>query len=343
MNARVSLISPPAPTADFGVACASTRDVDEQAMLFLDWATEYRQLSPGAFVGSLCQAHFGGLQLFRETSTQRVHQSGVAWANSLTFALPLAQSEPLRWRGVQVNSSDLGCFHGGDELDLITPPHCDLLAVTIDRDDFAAFAESVDGCDLGRRLNHAPLAPASPRCQTALKALLQTALQTVVADPTVLRHPQARKSLREAIYAQLIAALDVSGQAPAPVFSGQRCALVARARDHLVDCNDDPLSVADICRILGVSRRSLQYAFQEVLGMNPVAYLRALRLNGVRRELKAGGPDIAVLDVAARWGFWHPSHFSADYKRLFGELPSATLRRHADQREANRQSVGRCT
>jgi AraC family ethanolamine operon transcriptional activator len=59
--------------------------------------------------------------------------------------------------------------------------------------------------------------------------------------------------------------------------------------------------------------------------MSPVTYLRALRLNGVRRELKRGG-DEAVADRAARWGFWHQSRFAADYKHLFGELPSETLR-----------------
>jgi AraC family ethanolamine operon transcriptional activator len=35
---------------------------------------------------------------------------------------------------------------------------------------------------------------------------------------------------------------------------------------------------------------------------------------------------VRIGDVAARWGFWHFSQFSADYRRMFGELPSETLR-----------------
>jgi AraC family ethanolamine operon transcriptional activator len=77
-----------------------------------------------------------------------------------------------------------------------------------------------------------------------------------------------------------------------------------------------------------VSRRTLQYSFQEVLGINPVRFLRAMRLNGVRRDLKSGSrPAASVQDIAARWGFWHLGHFVTDYKRMFGELPSETARR----------------
>jgi AraC family ethanolamine operon transcriptional activator len=80
----------------------------------------------------------------------------------------------------------------------------------------------------------------------------------------------------------------------------------------------------EVCRRVGASRRKLNYCFQEVLGSSPVKYLRAVRLNGVRRELRAGAA--AVQDVAARWGFWHLGQFAREYRQQFGELPSETRR-----------------
>jgi len=38
-------------------------------------------------------------------------------------------------------------------------------------------------------------------------------------------------------------------------------------------------------------------------------------------------PAERVADVAARWGFWHPSPFSVDYRTMSGERPSETVRR----------------
>jgi AraC family ethanolamine operon transcriptional activator len=88
---------------------------------------------------------------------------------------------------------------------------------------------------------------------------------------------------------------------------------------------EEPITVPDLCEAIHVSRRTLQYSFQDVLQMSPVAYLRALRMNGVRRDLRRGGHEV-IADRAAHWGFWHLSRFASDYRRMFGELPSETLR-----------------
>ncbi len=72
----------------------------------------------------------------------------------------------------------------------------------------------------------------------------------------------------------------------------------------------------------------MRNAFLERFGVSPKAYLQALRLNGVRRVLRRSDPlNSKVSNVANYWGFWHMGQFAADYRRLFGELPSDTLRK----------------
>ena len=87
---------------------------------------------------------------------------------------------------------------------------------------------------------------------------------------------------------------------------------------------DNPISVAELCTSLSISHRSLQYHFEQVLHTSPLAYLRAERLNRVRHSLKTAH---SVTEAATHWGFWHFGHFSQEYKKMFGELPSTTFKR----------------
>jgi transcriptional regulator GlxA family with amidase domain len=92
----------------------------------------------------------------------------------------------------------------------------------------------------------------------------------------------------------------------------------------------EQMYVTELCELAHVSERTLQYAFREVLGMSPTAYLNRLRLHHLRRDLlKANYASSTVSDMALSRGFWHFSDFARVYKASFGESPSATLRRVA--------------
>ncbi|MGA7264023.1 MAG: helix-turn-helix transcriptional regulator [Stellaceae bacterium] len=88
------------------------------------------------------------------------------------------------------------------------------------------------------------------------------------------------------------------------------------------------LRIGEICAALGVSERTLRSVCAEHLGVSPTSYLRLRRMSLVYRALWRGDPDAAsVSEVARRYGFRNLGRFAASYRALFGELPSATLRR----------------
>lgn len=104
--------------------------------------------------------------------------------------------------------------------------------------------------------------------------------------------------------------------------------VVDEAVDYMNINISRPLTTLELSRTLCVSRRTLFYAFQEVTGMAPMTYLKHLRLNRARAQLKASDPaETTVRQVAAQWSFQHAGQFAADYAKFFGELPSATLAR----------------
>ncbi len=55
---------------------------------------------------------------------------------------------------------------------------------------------------------------------------------------------------------------------------------------------------------------------------------QSMRLNRARAKLReANHSETLVQDCAAELGFWDFGRFAAKYQRLFGELPSQTLRK----------------
>lgn len=118
------------------------------------------------------------------------------------------------------------------------------------------------------------------------------------------------------------------GVAPSPMPALSNAAeLVRRAEvlteDHVTD-DVLPLRVEDLCIGCGVPRRTLNHAFQQVLGMGPMSYLRRLNLNNARLSLRrshAIGKPKSVTEIALDNGFWHLGRFSAQYREMFGENP----------------------
>jgi AraC family ethanolamine operon transcriptional activator len=143
----------------------------------------------------------------------------------------------------------------------------------------------------------------------------------------MLRHATLRRCLEEGVFSTLLNLCAPTEPSGKDLTASTRQYVVNKARDYMREHVEDPITVSDLCAHIRVSRRTLQYSFQDVLGTNPARYLRNMRLNGARREIRRQTDERSpVADIAAHWGFWHPSRFAAEYRSLFGELPSQTLK-----------------
>jgi AraC-like DNA-binding protein len=105
-------------------------------------------------------------------------------------------------------------------------------------------------------------------------------------------------------------------------------AIVRRVEDWLDGQSPEKLQLVDVCRAVHVSRRTLQRAFNETLGIGPTRYFTLKRLKAVRLELRRSDPaTVTVTEIAGKYGFWELGRFARDYKQVFRERPSETLRR----------------
>ena len=100
--------------------------------------------------------------------------------------------------------------------------------------------------------------------------------------------------------------------------------LDAFLREHF----DEPIHMAQLCDITGVSERSLRNACHAVHGTSPKRYLTRRRMEAVRVALAEPRPgEATVTRIATDHGFFELGRFAATYTSLFGERPSDTLRR----------------
>ncbi|HEY0878261.1 MAG TPA: helix-turn-helix domain-containing protein [Zeimonas sp.] len=311
---------------DYSFARARSRDADEHAARLSGWDQTYEQLTPGPFEGFLCEALFAGIQLFRETTNQSVHELGAGRAGTYMFGVPIALQGEGCFDGRPIGLDSILVLRDRGPLDFRAPAPLDLVGVSMPIDALRRYALEIDERDVDDELRDVAVASPAPERVRRLRAFLLLALESICGHPQKLQHPVTRRALEHAVYRSVVDTFVTAGEeavaAPGPTRSH---ALVSRAQEYMREHLDEPLTVEDLCRHLQVSRRTLQYGFSEVLRLNPVAYLRALRLNGVRRALRNAAQGTTVQDVAARWGFWHLSHFACDYRRMFGELPSETL------------------
>lgn len=324
---------------------ARTDDPDAHARAQRDWALHYEQLSEGRFEGLVHQIQLPFARLVHEHCNVAVRQRGRFVDGTYGFALALrsegdgpAEGGEAIFNGQRVapDAVMLGRNGPSGELDLRTPPDHGLIAIVVDAALLEPLWQQMYGKPPSAWMQAHLVVPARPALAASLRqhhlqamaraAELLQAAGPVTALGATLGPADQRTALRlrDDLLIEWFEALPETVDATRAPHAVARKRLVDQACTLMLDRRDEPPSMLAVCREVGASRRKLNYCFQEVLGLSPVKYLRAVRLNGARRELRAGAAS--VQDAATRWGFWHLGQFAQDYRRQFGELPSHTLR-----------------
>ena len=81
------------------------------------------------------------------------------------------------------------------------------------------------------------------------------------------------------------------------------------------------LKLSDLCEMSHLSQSALERRFKKHLEMTPLQFINKVRLENSRRLLIES--DLPIAMVAHTVGFTDHSYFSRQFKRMFGELPSA--------------------
>jgi AraC-like DNA-binding protein len=107
------------------------------------------------------------------------------------------------------------------------------------------------------------------------------------------------------------------------------------AKDILLKQLDDPPSLMELARQVGLNDCTLKRGFRQVFGTTAFGYLHRYRLEQARQLLETG--DMNIAEVAQQVGFADRSYFTTAFRKQFGCNPGAYRRtcRHRKSASSN--------
>jgi AraC-like DNA-binding protein len=248
----------------------------------------------------------------------------------LSITLPFGDRPAPMWCGIEMRVGEIITLGPGQRVHARSDASSQWGAIQLPAEEFIRYAEALSGA----AFIIPPVARWRPprAALRQLRHLHQASIRTAETRSGVLADSEAAHGLEQ----QLIHAL-VDSLSAGPVYEETSAArrhrgLLARFEDALEA--EPPPSFTEIGAALGVSRRVLRECCEKHLGMSPSDYRRLRGMQRVHRALCREDPDTAtVSEVARRCGFRDLGGFAANYRALYGELPSATLR--GDRRMAD--------
>ena len=301
-----------------------TRSVEQLTAFHARKNRHYTQLAAGNMDAQLLGVDLVKVQLFRESLSHGALIQAAPGPEFLPFGGIISPTKAYRFCGIECNSGAFIQASGGS-WELSSKAGLDFIGCVFNRQYFNEKYHQLFSIELPSSWleNRIPSVDLSKQGFTVeLNALLLRLLQY----PSIFNYPKTIELLCAELLNCVIKHAEPFAQQKLPPIPA-RIKAAKRSIDYIYANAAELPDLATLCDLSGVSERSLQQGFNDYLGIPPVQFLRLVRLNAVRRDLiKARGTKVKVSQLALHWGFIEFGRFSRDYKALFNELPSKTLK-----------------
>lgn len=293
-----------------GATLRSFTCIDAQAEQLTGFDQRYQQLDAGAYEGSfLTVQHLAG-DLFIEQTNRTLQQEGAGAPDCVSAVVLVSAPEPGVANGLPYTVDDVLLVGPGGSYDAVVRSGSvpAVFSVSAQVPGMDCFAERLQGSV--RRLS-------SPHLALGLRRIARAVWEQRT-------EPSASSLPAEAISSLLwdaVCCAPSEGGSIHPLLQ-----LFRRARSTMHQRLPQSMSMDQLARRIGTSRRTMEHAFDHCVGMGPGRFRKLMRLNRARRLLEGGADSVATAAMAV--GLCHLGRFSSDYRQLFDELPSQTLRRH---------------
>jgi len=257
-----------------------------------------------------------------------VHSASLPRRIAIMFLADAEQATPYR-NGMPLSADDLVIHRPGSNNHLRTPGPSRLVMMSLAPEDLAEAAQAITGREATAPSSTHLIRP-PPRQLARLRSLYGAAQELAKVAPRAFAHRGVGQSLEQQLIHAMVSC--IAGQeSDSSRTGGSHARVMNRFEEFLSAHSLEPVYLAEICAAIGASERTLRTCCQEHLGMGPIRYLWLRRMNLAHHALRRADPARAtVTDIATEHGFWELGRFSVEYRALFGESPSVSLRRPSE-------------
>ena len=289
------------------------------------WDLDFRQLEKGTLDARVCAIKMAFGVILQVNFNRAFHQVGCAPKGLLTFGIPDVGVCEFGWCASKAKGGTLLNFNLESGFEGVSPAGFNGHTFSFDANALQDFAVS-----LGFDTALASLIEGSSYWNTTGTITLGHHLRQfsrVLAQngPKVLS--SYSEMINEEIATCILECLNGESEECEVISAGQKHVVLKRSMDILDNPDRLPITVARLCAEVATSLSTLKRVFLAEFGVLPKAYIRARCLSAIRDDLAKFSPGTRIVDVANKWGFWHMGQFARDYRAMFGELPSNTLKR----------------
>jgi AraC-like DNA-binding protein len=267
------------------------------------WKCEYRQLDAGRLRSHIVVSEGDDVSFLRESANRRLSVVAESPADTVTVIVP-ASAACFRINGIDVVDNTVVVVPESTDFLALSDPGADALSLHIPTDRFRDSMSAVTG---------------------KLESVSFSGVQEFeVSADTIegLRSSAVDHANSEVLILDLLRRFKTGSRYRQTLRHARVRQIVARTLEY-IDANlGTHLRVTDLCQVADVSVSTLERVFRRELQMTPLAYIKARRLDAIRRSLICGDSDLPISQVAHDHGISHMGRFAAEYRRQFGTLPS---------------------
>jgi AraC-like DNA-binding protein len=283
---------------------------------------------PGDFQVELTRIELRRLWMYRfeERLPRIVRITPSGTRSTILFATDPCQPK-MQVSGIETSQDQIAMCGQHEPYYLRSSAACEWGTMSLTPEDLATVSEAIIG--------HPVTPPSFPRWTSPSAPVLSRLLQLhkaashiATTAPDTLAKPEVARAIEEALVEAMILCLTESHSDNIRNVHRHRARVMRRLEEVLTSTPDRPLYMPQLCTTVGASYTTLRDCCQEYLGMSPKRYLWLRRMHLVRRVLRSADAEKkTVTEIATDYGFWELGRFAGAYRSLFGEPPSAALRR----------------